>query len=450
MGIGFGAGARCPGSGFLGLIALLGLAFAPGCSEEQASRPEDTPANIVVALYQSPEAFTETTGRIEIDGERIDREWGSEFTPERAFTQLRMSGEQGFGNPGTPRYISMKAVYTDEHLYLLLQWNDQTGSAIKDAFRYIGPTLSEPIVTCTQVGGTTVCDSLFRRGPQDSLLTTAWWEQFGDDDKLALAFEVVHSSGVDGQAFAEAGCQAACHAGSALPFGPLGSGRLDLWYWLAGRTNPVRNIFRMQDTPAEPTQGLPGYLDDWYSDRVAGLLPDEGWPCYLPNHDPGAHIPKYVYRRKDDRFSDPPGLCENRFGGECIVNNAVPLTYLWRELPTVFYPSMSPRDTLNETTQLPLRKWVTGDIVPGYLLTYPAASRADVRGKATFDEDNGVWTLEVARRLRTADPEHDVAFDPASGASYAFTIAIFDASSREHWGSEPAILRFGEKQSRSR
>ena len=444
MGISWRRAARRTGPGWVAILVLLGLGLAPGCGKEDVSQPEETPNNVVVAFYQSETAFAENAGRIEINGERIDREWGSEFTPERPYTQLRLSGEQGYGDPGTPRYVSVKAVYTDTHLYLLLQWSDDEADELKDAFRFVGPSLSDPIRTCTEVGGTTVCDSLFRRGPQDSLLTQAWWLQFGEDDKIAVAFEVI-PSGANGGTFSEIGCQAACHLGEAITFGAMDYGRLDVWYWLAGRTNPVRNIFNLQDNPADASQGLPGYLDDWYADRAAGLIPDEGWPCYVPNFVPETHVPKYVYRRKDDRFSDPPDNCENRFGGECVINNGVSLAYLWRDLPTVFYPAMSARDTLNDAIQPDPRKWVRGDIVPGYLLTYPAESRADVRGKGTFNDESGVWTLEVARRLQTSDPEHDVRFDPASGASYAFTVAVFDASARKHWGSEAAILQFGEK-----
>jgi hypothetical protein len=433
-------------AGAAGIGALLLIAaWGPGCSEQQAMRPDDTPSNMVVAFYESPEVWVH--GVIDINGERIDREWGSEFTPDRPYTQVRLSAEDGNGDPGTTRYLSMKAVYNDTHLYLLLQWNDHSADELRDEFRYIGPTLSDPIVTCSQVGGTIVCDSLFRTGPQDSLQRPEWWEQFGDDDKLALAFEIA-PSGTGNETFAGVGCQAACHPGAAIPFGALGFGRLDLWYWLAGRTNPVRNIFNLSDDPVDPSQGLPGYLDDWYADQVAGLVADDGWPCYLANFELGSHVPTHVYRSKEDRYFKPsnPDACVNSFLGECIINNGVPAEYLWRDFPTVYYPPLSPRDTLNQTVQPTPRKWAHGDEVPGYWLTYPTDSRADVRGKATFDADRGVWTLEVARRLTTADAEHDVAFNPAAGKSYAFTVAVFDASTRRHWGSEPILLRFGDKQ----
>ncbi len=449
--------ARRPGSGPRRLSASLGLAAVSmliavtclwaGCGQPDVSKPETSPTNIVVAYYQPPERFTEDTGLIELNGERIDKEWGSEFTPERPFSQVRVSAESGNGNPGTPRYVSMKAVYTDTHLYLLLQWADWGANELKDAFRYVGPSLGSPIISCVQVGAQTVCDSLYRRGAQDSLMLPIWWERFGDDDKIALAFEVAPVEDARGT-FESVGCLAACHVGSAPPFGAVGAGELDIWYWLAGRTNPLRNIFNLADDPNEPRQGIPGYLDDWYAIPGAGLLPDPGWPGYLVNALPGSAVPRYVYRRADDPFYNPPDPdhCPNRFGERCLRNNGVSFAYLWREIPTIYFQSFSPQDTLNETITPDVRKWVRDDIVPGYFLTYPSDSRADVRGKGNYDEERAVWTLEVARRLDTGAPAHDVVFDPEAGKSYYFTIAVFDASTQNHWGSEPQILQFGPKR----
>jgi hypothetical protein len=167
----------------------------------------------------------------------------------------------------------------------------------------------------------------------------------------------------------------------------------------------------------------------------------------VANFAQGVRRPQYVYRQKDDPFYRPsnPDACSNRYGGRCIMNNAVPMTYLWRERPTTPVPAFSARDTLNESIQPENRKWAPGDVVPGYILTYPSDSRADIRGKATYDADLGIWTLELARRLVTSDPDHDVVFDPASGAAYAFSVAVFDASTRNHWGTEPVLLQFAAK-----
>ena len=426
-----------------GLLFVVGLPlwilFVPGCSEDMPPAPEEKSTNRLVAVYVSPEEFEEN--KIEINGERLDREWGSEFTPDRPYTHVRLSREHGGGDAGPPRYVSMKALYTNQHVYFLVQWADAAADVLDDVFVFVGPNLAEPIITCAEVGGHTVCDSLYRSGPQDSLMTRAWWRQAGDDDKVAIAFEMQPAYGAEG-AFADVGCLAACHeAGSS--FGALTQGRLDVWYWYAGRTNPIRNLFNPYDDPEDAKEGIPGYLDDLYLDAGAGLIPDEGVPAFQPNFLPGEGVPLYVYRQDDDEFHDSPEEdCANDFGEPCRTNNGVPLEYLWRNDIDDDPDLLSPEDTFNETVMPDVRMWAPGDIVAGYLLTYPRDSRADVRGKANFDEDERVWTLEIARRLATSYPLQDVAFEPDAGIEYRFTISVFDASTADHLGSEPVVLTF--------
>ncbi|MBD3237264.1 MAG: hypothetical protein GF330_11205 [Candidatus Eisenbacteria bacterium] len=425
------------------LVAGIGLLWV-GCGEEQVARPEETVTNRIVAFYQSEEDFE--LGLIELNGEREDIEWGSEFTPQRPYTHVRLSAADGAGDPGPPRYVSLKAVYTDQHLYILAQWVDSGPDQLKDVFVYVGPDLGAPIISCAEVGGETICDSLFRHAAEDSLLSPAWWTRAGDDDKLALAFEMDPAFD-DRAGFSDVGCQVACHPGESPPFGPMSGGRIDIWYWLAGRTDPIRNLFSPYDDPNDPAQGIPGYLDDWYIDRAFGLSPDPGKPGYWRNNDPGSRIPKWVYRCDDDNFCEPttPDQCENEFGESCRPNNGLAEYYLWRESATARFDLFSPTDTLNQATRPDMRKWQPGDIVPGYLMTYPRGSRADVRGKGGFEEEVGVWTLELARRLDTGDAASDVIFDPDAGREYYFTVALFDASTRSHWGSRPQVLVFGPR-----
>jgi len=427
-------------------FALLAAAGWIGCGQEDVSRPEDTPTNVITAVYQSPQEFER--GMIELNGERLDLEWGGEFTPELPFTQVRLSAAEGSGSPGGVQYVAVKAIYTNTHLYMLLQWVDPAPNALKDIFVYTGPDLGRPIVHCTAG----VCDTTYRTGPQDSLLLPAWWTQLGEDDKIALAFEMDEAEGLPGEgSFRENGCQVACHTTGPVEFGATGSGRLDVWYWLAGRTNPVRNIFNPGDDPEDPRQGTPGYMDDWYTSPAGGLVTDPGQPGYFPNFEPGSGVPRHPYRRVNDRLHEPinPATCVNRFLQSCVSNNGVQTLYLWREQAATYYPPFAAIDTLFEgNIPADARRWVPGDIVPGYVLTYPSESRADVRASGGHEEEAHVWTLEVARRLNTGDPDHDVIFEPESGRLYYFTIAVFDADVRNHWGSEPQILRFGPKDPR--
>jgi hypothetical protein len=419
-------------------LLLLGVGFS-GCSEELPPAPEEKSTNSMVAVYQSPEEFEDN--KIEINGERLDREWGSEFTPDRPYTHVRVSREHGAGDAGPPRYVSMKALYTDEHLYLLVQWPDDSADLLDDVFVFTGPSLGAPIVTCSQVGGQTVCDSTYRSGPQDSLMTRNWWRQVGDDDKFAIAFEMTPASGALG-AFADVGCLAACHT-AGRSFDNLERGRLDVWQWYAGRTNPLRNLFNPYDDPDDPEQGIPGYLDDQYMDPGAGLIPDEGVPGFQPNFLPGEGIPLYVYRRDDDPFHDSPNEnCTNYFGEPCRTNNGVSTAFIWRNNLNARVTLFNRADIFNESVMPDARMWAPGDVVAGYLLTLPRDSRADVRGKAIFDDDVGVWTLEIARRLSTGYPLQDVSFDPDAGLEYRFTISIFDGATADHLGSEPVVLVF--------
>ncbi len=438
------------GIGLLAGLPVL-LSLVPGCSEELPPKPSEEPSNIILARYVSEEEFEE--GVICLDGERKDLEWGSEFSPNRPFYYVRVSPEFGHGNPGGPRYVSMKALYTyDEEeengfLYLLVQWYDPVPEELADAFFFRGPNLDGPIVTCVDVGGETVCDTMYRSGEEDSLMLPDWWVQFGDDDKIAFAFEMdqVEYQGVD---FRTNGCLSLCHEGEAPQFGTITGGGLDVWYWLAGRTNPVPNLFSLDDDPSDPKQGVPGYLDDMYADRLGGIVPDPGLPCYWSNRRPAPDgngslpVPHFVYRVADDLLYNGGEDCENRWGGDCGQNNYLPFYYLWRERPGQPIEPFSPADTLNEAAKPNPRKWHYGDIVAGYLYSYPSRSRGDVRGKGNYDKEIHAWILEIGRPLKTGDPQHDVIFDPTSGKDYYFTIAVFDASSGGHWGSPPQILRF--------
>jgi hypothetical protein len=170
----------------------------------------------------------------------------------------------------------------------------------------------------------------------------------------------------------------------------------------------------------------------------------------MPNFLPGVPLPLHVYRREDDGFFEPPDPENtlNRFGEVARPNNLVPPTFIWRENPNNYVAPFAACDTLNETITPDPRRWATGDLVAGYMLTYPSGSRADVRGKGLHDQDIQAWTLEMARELDTGhsgEIQDDVVFDPDADEVYHFTIAVFDGTTRDHWGSEPQVLVFGPR-----
>jgi hypothetical protein len=84
-----------------------------------------------------------------------------------------------------------------------------------------------------------------------------------------------------------------------------------------------------------------------------------------------------------------------------------------------------------------------GAVVAGIEIAPLAGGRADILARNRFD--NGVWTLEVMRALKTegenAETE-DVQFTD-KGKSYPFGIAVFDNSQINHLYHEQTIeLKF--------
>jgi hypothetical protein len=411
-----------------GLVGLYGCQSTDGLLDPAAGDA----SSVLHATYRSDAEFAEDP--IVLDGQAIDTEWGGVDTGS-GYINVRVSSDRGSGVVKPPAYVAMKAVYTDRDLFILIRWVDMAADEAKDAMFYRGETL----------------DSL-GNGCQSALVDPGNWIRNPggayDEDRVAIAFEA-DSAGNSVGSYTQYGCLTACHANESPAFGRTGYGRLDVWQWLASRTNQIRDLYDRRESAGDPLHGIPGYLDDLYSDMVGGLQADPGSAGYYPNFTTSNEMPLWVYRETDDPFSRPqnPNTCYNEFGeNPCRKNNGVPLTFVWREKPEVPVESITECDTIN-FAPLPLgteaRKWRRGDRVSGWILTYPHGSRADVHGKAQFDD--GIWTLELGRRLDTGDAIHDVAFEPTAGRKYVFTVAVMDNSEADHLGSEPQTLVFDPK-----
>ncbi len=86
-------------------------------------------------------------------------------------------------------------------------------------------------------------------------------------------------------------------------------------------------------------------------------------------------------------------------------------------------------------------KYKAGDEVPGILVAPFTGDRGDIPAQAIWE--NGVWTLEWSRKLKTGSPT-DVQFDdPAK--KYAFGVAVFDnAQVRHAFHPGARFLTFGQ------
>lgn len=417
------------------LLVFLGLSAWSGCQKDDDDilRPGDVQTNVVTALYVPSDLLL--TRPIEINGEITDLEWA--WSAEWPYAQIQLTSEEGNGDPGEPIYVSMKAIYTETDIFLLLRWADDSADQRKNPFIYVGPDLPDSL--------------LEPQAPCAAVLEeeSAWVISDEDEDRIILAWEMAGGAGDTYGSYREQGCQIACHPGSVPGFGKTGYGRLDVWQWLACRTDPLRNLYIPLDNANFPLYGVPGYLDDYSADPVAGLVPDPGRSGWQSNsRGTGSRVPRWIYRTATDPFYRPgdPNNCFSAFGERCRENNGLGQYYIWREDITRVPPEFSQCDVLNEAV-LPVgsesRVWERGDAVSAYFYVYPTESRADVRGKAAFVD--GIWTLEVGRPLQTADLANDVHFSGAPGEQVVFTLAVADNSGSRHWGSRPQVLQFGPK-----
>ncbi|MEZ4653091.1 MAG: ethylbenzene dehydrogenase-related protein [Candidatus Eisenbacteria bacterium] len=415
-----------------------GLLFVAACQDEsKLTAPGEVPVDVMTATFLPDSIFQ--INPIDLNGEAIEREWGGPLDTELPYFQIRMSAENGSGDPGEPTYVSVKAVYTERDIYFLFRWNDTTENLMRDALyltKQVEPGCNADLIDPANWSFT---DPLRPLAPRNN------------EDRFSIAFQMTEAGDAQGT-FAQDGCTVACHLDDSPAFGKPDYGRLDLWQWEATRTNPVRDLYSRDENGTLPLRGTPGYLEDQIIDPVTGLSYDPGTPPWRFNFAGSSALPLEIYRRRDDPFFNPtdPG-CTNDFGEGCRINNGLELYYIWREDLRNQIAAFAECDSTNFAA-LPQgtepRPWRIGDAVSGYWYTYPSGSRADVHGKAALDEDAGIWTLECGRPLDTRDPANDVIFSGVPGEEVVFSIAIFDNSGTVHWGSGPQRLKFGPRNQR--
>lgn len=196
--------------------------------------------------------------------------------------------------------------------------------------------------------------------------------------------------------FPQEGCFAGCHTGQGEPFGnkywSAPSEIADLWHWKLVRT------------------GFTGQVDDQYVDSTpydAVSAPEAG------------------------RKSDPKTT-----GGYADDVNAA------RTGPAFVGPSRTapPYYIVDGQKQPFADTFRPGDEVPGIIVAKITGDRGDISAHRWV---NGVWTLEISRKLVTGSP-YDVQFSNLS-RTYSFGVAVFDNAQVRHAIHEGAIrFVFGE------
>lgn len=397
------------------LLCLIGLAILPACQNtDDVMKPGESDAQTLYAVYVPDSIFVDNP--IELNGEMLEREWGGPLDADLPFHQIRVSGENGEGDVGTPAYVAMKCIYTDSDIYFLLRWTDPGPTVFDEPLVYVGPDYDPELEDCSF-----------------SLIDPANWFHLTDvqEDKLVVQFDIPDVEGAS-------------------------AGRRDVWEWLAARGDVPFRTYNDDEDPRFPKRGFPGYLEDAIYDPAFGQFFDPGTSVWRRNYSVDSFVPTFVYRESNDPFFEPPDgdECRNGFGGECRQNNGLPFYFLWREDPNANVDHFAECDTTNFFPVSALndegfdripgtdgdepRYWRTFDLVSSYWYTYPEGSRADVRGKAVWVD--GVWTLEVGRPLRTGDTANDLAIQGLTGETIDFTLQVYNASEDEFKGSGPQVL----------
>lgn len=231
----------------------------------------------------------------------------------------------------------------------------------------------------------------FRRAPWQKQADGSWkqladsQDKGGDnnvyyEDKLAWAWNINTPD------FETVGCAIACHVGEGKPYGnkytSTPGATFDLWHLKGVRTAPVGQIddgyvdstlYNKEKNPNAGRKTDPktagGYIDNWTDDKK---------------------LPKYA--RKGNKPAPPYWIIDS------------------------------------EKTAFDDAKYKPGDEVPGILIAPFVGDRGDVAVSQKWT--NGVWTIEIARKLSTGSP-YDVQFNDLK-KTYPFGVAVFDNAQVRH------------------
>ena len=315
---------------FPSLTFLLGAALAAGVA------PIARAGEIEVVAVRIPADQAPV-----VDG-RIDRAWDSAAPARFAVSE----GSQGSVE------VTLRALRSDTHLFLLLQWADKTES-LGRAWEY-------------GAGG--------------------WKPARGLEDRLNIAWSI----GGSVRDFAAQGCQGLCHKTEGVMRTTASGERVDLWYWMAQRTNAlgVADNWAMTHEPA---------LVDG---QKTGRRPDapEGGP-FEPNWNEAARRPRFAFK---------PGV---KPGPVLLRKDAV-------EIPAA-------------------ARFKAGDRLPREVLSPPTGPRAGIEARGVWER--GRWTVEIKRALATGSPDDVQLTGPGP---FYFGVSIHDdAQKDEHAQMGRDVLR---------
>lgn len=269
--------------------------------------------------------------------------------------QVRLTGADVEPLRGKTADVTVKALWTDSELHMLFRWQDATQSMVKGAWKFDGK---------------------------------AWSKQKGDEDRLALAWEI---TSID--KFATKGCAVLCHSTDPDPkkwYMATNSPteKADLWHWKSYRSSPL------------------GFADDGFivesPDKKGGRKSDPGSGGDEKNEAASKDRPKWV--QDPAKKPSAPGFLLKDEAVEIKDDSA----------------------------------FKAGDVVPFRTLSKPGGSRGDIKATGTYQD--GGWTVWMSRKLDTGHDD-DVKFNTAK--TNTFGLAVYENAGDEFkYTSNPLKLTF--------
>ena len=250
--------------------------------------------------------------------------------------------------------ISIKSVYTDSELFLLVVWEDDSESIYANQWIYDGKKWG--IRQEVRVKG---------EPPRDA-----------DSDRLGFQWVINDSI----KEFPDKGCTVLCHSPEKEDkmYTNSPGERTDIWLWKAAITNPL------------------GYADDNFLDNTNLSIKDEPDKIKRINAaHRGDDIEPGGVDFEPNIMGDKPKWMYKKGGSS---NNP----FLIRGTEISFNPS----------------GFKKGDTLPGWCLARPKGSRGDIDASGRYYKDDLTWVVEIRRKLTTGDKEHDVQFNDLKKSYY--------------------------------
>ena len=307
--------------------------------------------------------------------------------------------------------VSMKALYTDNKVYFLAQWGDDSLSDrrepwMKTADSGVGswmrvPAKSQSGSSATDNGWFTTTDtvsSLRTSPPEDAAYEDKFAVIWGGRDTTATVANVAD--------FKTKGCAVLCHVSSEggtdndKKYTHTQGEIADMWHWKMVRTGTV------------------GFFDDQYVDATR---PTTETPSAGRKSDPGQ---AYVTNEATTTIADTQT--------PTFTGPTQPVETDTAGLDAYFIPFA---DRVQNTTET-LSAVAVGQEIAGILVRPLTGDRADIEAQVEttssvgYNAATNTWTLEFSRDLTTGS-SFDVQFDDLEDAYY-FGVAVFDNAQIEH------------------